>query len=161
MLEIRQQADGSYRLEGRIMAYGDVGNPYGMPERFEPGAIEFAEAVMLTLQHDRRRALARFPGGGLQLLDSPTEARLRADMAPTTLARDAYLQVGGGVLTGLSVEFLALAERSEGGQRIIERALVPFVSLVDSPEYKLSTVEARAAGDGAAAAAPRRRPFFL
>ena len=133
-----------------------------MTERFEQGSIEFAPAVMLTKQHDRAAALARWPDGGLELLQSDGEARLQANLAPTQLARDTYTLIRGKVLTGLSVEFAALAERMDGQQRVIERALVPFISIVDSPEYKLSTIEARAKGSAdrpPAAARPRR--FFL
>ena len=108
---------------------------------------------MLTRQHKREMALARYPGGGLQLIDSPTEARMVATLPNTALARDTHQLVKAGVLTGLSVEFAALAERMENGARVIERAHVPAISVVDVPAYKLARIEARSA--------KRRRRFFL
>ena len=90
MLEIRQQPDGRFQLEGVVMAYGDVASVYGQAERFLPGSIRFADGAMLNAQHDRARPLARYPNGGLELIDGPTEARLVASLPATTAARDTY-----------------------------------------------------------------------
>ena len=46
-------------------------------------------------------------------------------------------------MTGLSVEFRALAERREGGLRVIEAAELRGIGIVRSPSYEDSRVEAR------------------
>ena len=162
MLEIRQQADGRFVLEGPLMVYGDTASIYGQAERFLPGSIRFREGAMLNLQHDRAQALARYPNGGLELIDSPTEARLVANLPATAAARDTYELVRAGVLTGLSVEFAAERERLQAGERVIERALVLGAGVVDEPAYKLSRIEARGSAEHLVETyAPRRRRFFL
>ena len=162
MIEIRQAAGGGYRLEGLAMVYGDRASVYGQAEQFEPGSIEFAPSLMLNAQHDRGRPLARYPGGGLALADGSESARIAADLPATTLARDTYELVRAGVLTGLSVEFRAERERLDAGVRVIERALLTGLGVVDEPAYKLSRIEARGAERRLAETyAPRRRHFFL
>lgn len=133
-------------LEGVAIRYGDVAPmPWGT-ERFEPGAFgDVAGAdVLLNIQHDRGRPLARTGGGGLVLADSPDALTIRADLPATRESDDALALVRAGVLRGLSVEFRAVAERFEADVRVIERAALAAVAVVDSGAYPGSTVEARA-----------------
>ena len=52
--------------------------------------------------------------------------------------------VHSGVLRGLSIEFNAIEERLDDGVRVIERAHLSAIAVVDSPAYAGSVVEARA-----------------
>lgn len=140
-VEIR--AEGR-RLTGTAMVYGDTSPSHR--ERFEPGSISMAGAVTLNLQHRPREALAWYPGGGLELTDNRDRARLelRAELPPIPAADAALDAVRRGELSGLSVEFRAMAERMDGNIRVIERAELSGVGLVRNPSYPQSTVEARA-----------------
>ena len=66
----RRAALGEIRVEGRrlsgvVMRYGEVSPSH--KERFEPGSLRMADTVHLDLNHDRERAVAWHPGGGLEL----------------------------------------------------------------------------------------------
>ena len=89
-------------LEGVAVKYGDTARlPFGS-ERFEPGAFgDVAGAdVILNVQHDRGRPIAR-TGGGLVLEDSREALAIRADLPATREADDALELVRAKVLRGL------------------------------------------------------------
>ena len=66
--------------------------------------------------------LARSGGGGLVLTDSATALEVRAELPETRESSDTLALVEAGVLRGLSLEFQPLAERMEGGVRVLVRA---------------------------------------
>ena len=140
------RAEGGRKLSGVAIVYGDTATlPGGLRERFEPGAFAPVGDVILNRQHDRGEPLARTGGGGLELDDSPQALRIRASLPPTGAGEDCLTLVRAGVLRGLSIEFRAVTERFEGNVRIIERAALEAVAVVDSGAYPGSTVEARKA----------------
>ena len=130
-------------LTGAAMKYGEVATVKGRPERFEPGAFGEAKDVILNLHHDRARPLARSGGGGLDIIDSADALSITATLLETRDAKDAIALVKGGVLRGLSVEFRPKRERHEAGVRVIERAELVAIGLVDTPAYDGATVAAR------------------
>lgn len=127
-------------LRGTAMPYGVV-SP-GHRERFEPGAFQDLSDVRLDVMHDRRRIIAR-TGAGLELRDSPEALTMVAHLPETREANDALTLVRQKVLRGLSVEFVSIQERYESGIRIIQRAALPALSVVDSGSYPGTAVEAR------------------
>ena len=140
------------RLTGVVMPYKtEAVLPGGLRERFEPGAFGDLPGldIMLNRQHDRGRALAR-TGAGLELIDSPTSLVMIANLPETREADDTMALVRAGVLRGLSVEFAATSERYEGRLRIIERAMLRAIAVVDDPAYRQASVAARerTAGNG-------------
>ena len=140
------RADGR-RLIGTVVKYGDVARlPGGIQERFEPGAFGDVAAadVILNGHHERSRPLARTGGGGLVLENSETALTMRAELPQTNDANDVLELVKTGVLRGLSVEFAAQSERMEAATRVIERARLGGMAVVDKPAYPESSVEARA-----------------
>ena len=164
--ELRQAGDR--RLAGTVMRYGDVAQiGAALRERFEPGAFAPIGDVILNAAHDRATPLARTDGGGLDLADSRGALELVADLPETTAANDVLALVRSGVLRGFSVEFLALRERFEGDLRVVERARLGGVAIVDRPAYPDSEVEARRALFEAAAKSDtspmpeRRRRIWL
>ena len=135
--------DGDARVvEGVAMRYGDVAVlPWGR-ERFEARALA-GDDVLLNLQHDRARPIARTSGGGLTLVNTDKALTLRAELPETRDADDCLALLRGGVLRGLSVEFRADAERIEGDVRVVERATLHAVAVVDKPAYGDSVAAAR------------------
>lgn len=129
------------RLSGVVMRFGDVSRTHR--ERFEPGAFRFAEAVTLDLFHDRERAAAWHPGGGLELREEDGALHMAAELPPIAAADRALALVASGEATGLSVDFHCEAERREDGLRVVEKALLKSIGLVRSPSYKGSRVERR------------------
>ena len=157
-IELRQ--DGRL-LTGTAVRYGDVARlPWG-DERFTAGAFAPLGDVILNSMHDRRTPLARTGGGGLELVDSDSELRIAAELPKTQAADDALELVRTRVMRGLSIEFEATTERLVNGVRVIDRAVLHGVGLVDTPAYEKSEVEARKAALAVNRAAPVRRRVWL
>ena len=135
------------RLEGTAMRYGDIGQVGSFRERFEAGAFgDLATAdVILNRQHQRGEPLARTGGAGLVLVDTNLELRISATLPETRAADDVLALVKASVLRSLSIEFRATRERRESGIRVVTRAVLAGVSVVDSGAYLMSTVAAREA----------------
>ena len=132
------------KLRGWLVQWGDVATVKRQRERMEPGALAVPGDVILTRDHRRDRPLARTGGGGLELRSDDRGIRVRARMPDTALAEETLALVRAGVLRGFSAEMLVRAERMESGVRVISRALLAgFLSVVDSPAYPGSSVEAR------------------
>ena len=138
------------RAEGRILSgvgitYGDIARlPFGR-ERFQAGAFPGVEHsdVLLNASHDRARPLARTLGGGLVITDTAKALSIRAELPSTREADDTITLVTAGILRGLSLEFIARSERRESGVRILERATLTALGVVDKPAYPSSLVSAR------------------
>ena len=133
-------------LEGVVVRYGDKATlPWG-EERIEPGAFQPLGDVVLNAHHDRQTPLARTDGAGLTLDDTDERLAISADLPATQAADDVLALVRAGVMRGLSIEFRAVAERIEGSVRVIERAVLSGIGVVDTPAYPASEVEARRRG---------------
>ena len=142
-VELRQ--DGR-TLTGRAVTYGDVARlPWGVVEIIEARAFGAVDAIdiLLNVQHDRKRMIAGTGGGGLVLTDSAQALDVRAELPPTREADDTLELVRRRILRGLSIEFETLRERQDGQRRIIERAELSGLAVVDRPAYRSSTIEAR------------------
>ena len=101
----------------------------------------------LNLQHDDTLTIGS-TGDVLTLTDSPAELRMAAEL-PAGDAYDSVLAlIGDGLTRGLSVEFRALNERLTNGVRVIQRATLPALGIVDDPAYPASGVEVRRRGRG-------------
>ncbi len=140
-LELRQ-SEGRL-LEGAALVYGDEAVfPWGR-ERIDPGAFAPLGDTILNRQHDRKTPLARTGGGGLELIDSPEELRIRATLPNTPSATETIALVKAKILRGLSIEFHSRQEHQDGDIRIIEKAQLVGVAVVDDPQYEQSIVSAR------------------
>ncbi len=132
------------RLTGTAMVYGDTSPSHR--ERFEPGALQLAEAVTLNLLHEPLQAIAWAPGGGLDFEHDQSELRMVVADAPPTPAGNLALElVREGQAKGLSIEFRAERDRREDGVRIVESAVLSGLAIVRAPSYKQSQIEARRA----------------
>ena len=125
-------------LTGEAVRYGAL-NPRAAPgaramsERFEPGSLVPVEPVVLNLQHDPERRIATTADGSLRLHDSPDALRIEADLREGSAE---LALVRRGALRGLSVEFFAIAERREADVRVLTRAGLPAIGLVDTGSHE-------------------------
>ena len=97
------------------------------------------DTASLNLQHDREHVIAEQPES-LTFSESPRGLSLRAQLRPDSA--EARL-VARRALQGFSVEFVALDETQDRGMRVITRAHLAGVALVDRGSYDTS-VELRA-----------------
>ena len=136
-----RRAGGEVRVSGRTltgnaMVYGTISPDFR--ERFEPGAFGEVRAVDLNLQHDPGIVLAR----GASLTDSPRALSVRADLAEGS---GVLALVRRQALNGFSVEFKPTREhRDAAGVRVVERATLTGLALVDRPAYPAAGAEVRA-----------------
>ena len=107
-----------------------------------------ADSVHLDLNHDRERAVAWHPGGGLELAERGEALELSAELPPIPAADRALDDIRTGKAAGLSVEFRALKESRVAGVRVIEQAVLQGVGIVAQPSYEGSRVEARSRRHG-------------
>ena len=159
-LEIRAGADGKPAvLTGVAMKYGDKATMGRFSEEFRAGSLTpEADGVLLNAHHDRARPLARSPAT-LRLTDGPTELRIEADLPDTAEARDVAALVKAGVLKGLSIEFRADGEEWAGEHRIVTKATLGAIAVVDKGAYPAAGLEARHKA-AVALRAPTWRPYL-
>lgn len=119
-LELRKQADGSHRLEGRFpynsTAVLSDGGRRGRPkkERFAPRAFAYRverpeEDIHLLVGHSFDRPLASRGAGTLDIADGDDAltfaAIITAGIAATTYGSDALAMLAAGLAVGLSPGF--------------------------------------------------------
>ena len=129
-----------FRVQGRTLSgvalrYGDISPDFA--ERFEPGAFGEVRSIPINLQHDRSIVVAP----AALLTDTARSLDVRADLPEGSAALSL---VRRGALNGFSIEFHAKAERREAGIRVVERAELTGLALVDRGAYPQSTAEIRA-----------------
>ena len=141
------------RLTGTVMRYGDVATIAGVgAERFSVFAFDkylrHGRGTTLNVMHQPDLIVASTRRGDLTFTDSPEALDMVAAL-PAGSAYDSVLElVGDGLTTGLSVEFVALEERTTNGTRVVTQAALPGLGIVDEPAYAASGVEVRARGRG-------------
>ena len=128
-------------LTGRALVYGDVAPDF--QERFVPGSLAPVPAVPMNLQHDAGTVL--LAPGAYVLNDTERALEVRAELPASSAA---LALVRRGSLSGFSVEFRAQSERRESGIRVVERAELTGIALVDRGAYPQSLAEIRARGGG-------------
>ena len=134
--------DNDMQLRGKALVYGDIAKLSFGTEVIDAGAFgDLSNAdLILNRQHDRSKPLARTGGGGLQVIDSPTELRLQADLPDTPTGREAITLVRNGILRGFSIEFVATREYVSNREIHIAEGRLYGVALVDKPAYPESQV---------------------
>ena len=161
VLDAPTRSDGGpLKLSGYAAVYNSPSEDLGFREVLEPGcfrrALETSDAL-LYWQHDVGSPLARQSAGSLRLREDERGLRFEAELAPTTLARDALTLVRAGVVRQMSFGFSYLPDGA--GVRWEHRDGEPWcfvaavgrlyeVSLVGEPAYVETSVEARAASRG-------------
>ena len=143
-LEVRQAGEGKpLVLTGTAMRYGDRATMGRFSETFRAGSLKpSGDGVILNVQHDRSRPLARTPGT-LKLIDGAEALRMEAELPDTAEARDTAALVRAGVLQGLSIEFRADSEEWDGEHRTVTSAVLGGIAVVDTGAYPGAALEAR------------------
>ena len=129
-------------VEGVAVRYGDEARIDGGRETIARGAFNPVGDVVLNVMHKRHKPIAR-TGGNLRIDDDGDELKVRAELPNTRDADDALELIRANVLRGLSVEMRVLDESIEGDLRIVKRARLVGIGIVDKPAYTESTVAAR------------------
>lgn len=156
-IEFRADNDG---LSGTVIRYGDVAAFGDFTERFASGSIRMDADIVANIMHDRAKPVARI-GAGLTLSDTGGAVEARIAFPETSFARDAKELVEARILRGFSIEFMAIRERMEGRERIIEKARMTGLGIVDRPAYPDSVIADRIAELQAAPAPTRKRRTAL
>ena len=134
-------------VSGPVVIWGETAQDRA--ERFEPGAFtSMADPLELDVQHDPAIIAATTADGTLTVNDTSRALEVRATLANAAQGEpgSAALElVGRGALRGLSAAFHPLAEhRAADGTRVITRAHLVRVGLVDEGSYRGSRIELRA-----------------
>ena len=137
-LELRADSQGM-KVVGPVVRYDDKYVIGDFTERIERGAFQWND-VFATIQHDRRRLIGR-TGSNLQLRDEPEGLYAELRMLDTRDALDAKAMLQAGLLKGWSAEFDISDDRFDGFDRVVTRADLKGVSLVDVPAYSQSLAE--------------------
>lgn len=112
----------------------------GTPELFLRGAMgDVAEFLPfnLTTFHERNQPVS----GELKFQDAEDGLRVEARIAPTTRGRDTILEIENGIINGFSVEFFDIRASMKAGVKVVERALMVGLSLVDYGAYPGAVIE--------------------
>ena len=133
---VERSAPVEFRVSGRTLRgvalrYGEKARDRA--ETFEAGAFQPIGMVTLNLQHDPEREIASSAAGTLRVLDSPEALRVEADLREGSAE---LALVRRRALRGLSVEFRCRSERRDNGLRVVEKADLPAIGLVDSGSYR-------------------------
>lgn len=131
-VELRESDDGPH-LHGIMLTEGRAASG-GRRELFAPGSVEWpSDGVAVLTRHRGAPEIRAIP---TRESDGRITIRARATDAIRTAVESGRRY--------MSVEFLALAERTTaGGVREILRAIVPAAALVEAPEYDTTGAEVR------------------
>ena len=126
-------------LTGTLMRYGDVAPRFN--ERFEAGALYWdGDGVNLVEQHNRAATIQR-----VEPRTDGDRIRLEIPLIDTSRGRDISAMVRNGALRGFSPEFVSEREtRDAAGVRVIQRAKLVRIGIVDTPAYGDSVASVRA-----------------
>lgn len=130
------------RVTGTVLDYADTARFGRFSERFAPGALEVPNDVIVNLQHDRGRPVAR-TGAGLRLRVEPEFVSADVDPPDTVYGREARELIRARIMRGFSIEFRSLRDRWDGTVRTVERAALVGLAIVDRPAYPASKIAMR------------------
>lgn len=144
MLELRFQMHGvtadDRTIKGVVMPYNSVGNhPRGFKEVVRQGALTIQPGLFLNRFHQRITPLARL-GKQLHLQDTAQALTLTATLPETATATDVLKEIDAGLLNGFSVEMRVAKDSWERGTRVIHKAHIEAIGLIDRPAYPEATL---------------------
>ena len=132
--------EGERQVLGTAVPWDSIGHGDKGPERFMRsafGPVEDFQMFNLTVQHDRGLGVS----ADLNFRDTVKGLEVAATLANTTRGKDTLEEIRAGILRGFSIEFIALEERQENRVRVLDRALLLGLSIVDIPAYPSASVD--------------------
>ena len=133
-------------LSGPVVTYGEVAQDRA--ERFAAGAfVSREDPLVLDVQHDPAIIAASTAEGTLTVPDGPRALEVRATLKDARQGEPGsgpLEMVRRGALRGLSAAFHAIEEHRAADTRVITKAHLVRIGLVDQGSYSGSRVELRA-----------------
>ena len=129
-------------VTGVAIKYGRASNLGPFKETILAGAFAPIGELRLNIMHTRERAIAcNRPGGGLVLIDTATELRAEVEL-PTYGEGPAVAElIQRQVLKGFSIELSVKKDVWEGRSRLVQRAALVGLALVDIPGHEASLLD--------------------
>jgi len=127
-------------IEGVVMRYGDTAKLGRFEERFEPGSLTVSDDALVNIQHNRQKPVARL-GRGLTISQGRDTTLARIELPKTAIASEARELVDAGILRGLSIEFRAEVDEWRGRTRVVSKAIMTGLGIVDTPAYPDSVLK--------------------
>ena len=143
-LEVRS-APGGPELFGRVFGFAETPDGHFGKERFSPDCkISYGDKVFLLRDHDQTKILAR-RGRNLKIEKDSEGVNFTVSRLPdTSLAKETKTLIKEGLLDGASVGFVENESHMERDTKVFTDIKIHEVSLVPTPYYESSRVEARA-----------------
>ena len=143
------------KLSGVALPYGSVGYPSdGVPTIIKAGAFGTIGDVLLNVQHDQSRVLARTTGGTMTLEDTAERLLFSAELPDTRDAADTLALIAAGVFAGLSIEAAPSVAPVSKGIRTVQRATLTGLAIVARPGFRETSVKVAAERGAGAVAFP-------
>ena len=146
-------------IDAVVLRYGDRATIGSFTEEFRAGVFGDLGDVIANIQHQRAKPVAR-TGAGLELQDSAEMLKANLRLPDTAFGREARELIDAKILRGVSVEFRALEDEWQGNHRIVKRASLYGIALVDRPAYSDSQIAERWARDLKLREEPGRRYYY-
>ncbi|USK33527.1 phage major capsid protein [Bacillus sp. F19] len=150
------QESGDLLVSGYVNKTGEWSQLLGREQRFKerimPGtfknALNKGNDVLFLAEHDNAKLLASTKNGSLTLKEDDIGLHMEARISATSWGRDYHTLISDGLLTNMSFGMQVASDkwekRDDGTyERSIEDLTLAEVSVVRSPAYIQSTIQAR------------------
>ena len=140
-----RQAGQDDALSGYAFKYSETADGFFGKEKFSENLqVEFNKDVFLFRDHSPQRLLGKVGKNMTVKTDDQGLYFCVSPLPDTPLAKETKTLVKDGLLTGASVGFSVLSERTEDKVNIFEKIKLYEISLTPQPYYQSSQIEARA-----------------
>ena len=128
-------------IKGKVVCYSETALIGGQfEERFESGCFGEISDVLVNIQHQRTKPVAR-QGEGLELVNSETILSASVDLDGTPNGEECRAMIDKKILRGFSSEFVCNVDEWNGNKRVIKEAELCGIGIVDKPAYCGSTID--------------------
>ena len=141
-LRVKEGEDNS--LTGYAFRFNETADGWYGKERFSPELeVELDPECFLLRDHSTERLLGRV-GKNMEVKTDSEGLFFKVSPLPdTALAKETKTLIKDGLLSGASVAFSVVTDRTEDKVTVFEKIKLYEISLVPRPYYKSSEIEAR------------------